>query len=142
MEKVFLDSDVLVDVLSERQPFLTDSERVLKLGEVGEIKIYTSTLVFANIYYVLRKITSRGTLIANLNALLEIMDLLSVDESVVKIALNSNFSDFEDALQYFSIEESRHQITTILTRNIKDFKASNIPVFTPREYLVKFIANQ
>lgn len=134
MEKVFIDSDVILDVFFDRKPFVKYSSAILGLCESGRIKGYLTPLIYSNIYYLLRQTAKHEKVIEKLKQLLKITDVLTMDRSVVENTLNSGFKDFEDSLQNSSAEISKN-IDIILTRNIKDYKNSKLGVFTPETYL-------
>jgi predicted nucleic acid-binding protein len=135
MTKVFVDTDVCIDLLSGRQPFNNMAEILFSLADLGQIKIYVSSISFANIDYVLRSqystIHSRK-IIANFKT---IVNVLSVDNKTIDLAIASDFNDFEDAIQYCCAIENN--LTTIITRNTKDYKKSTIKVVTPEVFLAK-----
>jgi len=135
MTKVFVDTDVCIDLLSGRQPFNNMAEILFSLADLGQIKIYISSISFANIDYVLRSqystIHSRK-IIANFKT---IVNVLSVDNKTIDLAIASDFNDFEDAIQYCCAIENN--LTTIITRNTKDYKKSTIKVVTPEVFLAK-----
>ena len=135
MTKVFVDTDVCIDLLSGRQPFNNMAEILFSLADLGQIKIYISSISFANIEYVLRSqyptIHSRK-IIANFKT---IVNVLSVDNKTIDLAIASDFNDFEDAIQYCCAIENN--LTTIITRNTKDYKKSTIKVVTPEVFLAK-----
>lgn len=133
-EHLLLDIDVLLDLFFDRKPFAVHISKVLTLCEKKEIKGFTTPLIIANIYYLLRKTTKHDIVIEKLNQLLKIIDIVQMDRTIVLQALHSNFKDFEDALQNFSTMENEN-IKIILTRNIKDFKNSKLAVLTPETYI-------
>ena len=134
MEKVLLDTDVLLDFFFDRKPFSDDTAQVLNLCEGKKIEGYITPVIIANTYYLLRKDAKHEVVINKLNQLLNIIDIVEMNRKVVIKALNSNFKDFEDALQNFSAVENK-KIEIILTRNIKDFKNSKLAILTPETYL-------
>jgi predicted nucleic acid-binding protein len=133
MTKVFVDTDVCIDLLSGRKPFNDTAEILFSLADTGKIKIYVSSLSFANIDYVLRSqysaIHSRQ-IIAKLKT---IVDVLPVDSKTIDLALASDFVDFEDAIQYSCAIE--YNLKTIITRNIKDFRNATINILTPETFV-------
>jgi predicted nucleic acid-binding protein len=131
--KIFLDSDIILDVLAMRTPHYLDSAAVLTLIENKKIAGFTSPLVFANIYYILKKLKSRKYAIQNLRKLRILINIVPMNQSHIDHALNSRFTDFEDALQHFSAKSQ--EMNFIITRNKKDFKHSIIPACTPTEFL-------
>lgn len=140
MNKVLIDTDVILDFFFDRKPFSDNAAKVLSLCESKEITGFITSVIVSNIYYLLRKTASHDKVIEKLNQLISIMKVLSTDKKVIQNALNSKFKDFEDALQNFSAEQA-NDIDAIITRNTKDFKNSNIGVLTPESYL-KTIANR
>ncbi len=136
MSSIFLDADIILDVFAERHPFYEKAASILTLIEERQMTGCTSSLIFANLYYVLRRLRSRDLAITSLRKLHSLIDILAVDERNVVFALNSAFTDFEDAIQYHTAIQ--HHVTHLLTRNIKDYKAADktiITVCTAEEYL-------
>ena len=134
MEKILLDTDVLLDFFFDRKPFSDHTAQVLNLCEEKIIEGYATPVIIANTYYMLRKESRHDTVVNKLNQLLNIIDIVDMNRKVVIKALNSNFKDFEDALQNFSAVEYK-KIEIILTRNIKDFKNSKLAILTPETYM-------
>ena len=137
MTQILLDTDVILDFFLERKPFFQDSVKILSLAENKKIKIYVTSLSFSNCFYILKQIGSRETVIDNLRKLARISEIMSVNSKSVELALYSEFKDFEDALQYFSAYQ-KDKINVIITRNIKDYKKSELPVMTPENYLKSY----
>jgi predicted nucleic acid-binding protein len=137
MENVFIDTDVIVDFLTDRKPFSLESAKIFSLIDQKKIKGCVSSLSFSNLYYVLRKVGTHKKVISSLQELSDMVDILKVDSDIVKSALNSDFKDFEDSIQYFAAQEHK-KVDCIITRNIKDYKDSSLPVMTPETFLVTF----
>ena len=134
MNKLFVDTDVILDLLGHRIPHYHFSAVLFTLAEMKNLDLYTSPLIMANTFYILRKqigIEEAKKALRKLRILLHIIDS---SESVVDKALNSDFSDYEDAIQYYTALE--HGISVILTRNLKDYKNASIIVQTPEAFLV------
>jgi predicted nucleic acid-binding protein len=134
MTDLFIDTDVIIDFLVDRKPYSREAAIIFTLIEQKKLKGYSSSLTFSNLYYILRKIESHNKVISKLDSLSKIISILKVEEQTIKNALASGFSDFEDSIQYFSAFESK-KIDVIITRNIKDYKKSDIPLMTPGDYL-------
>ena len=134
MEKVLIDTDVILDFFFDRMPFSEESSQILSLCEKKEIQGYVTSIMVSNIYYLLRKNAKHEKVIDNLKMLLNVVDVTTTNKKVVLEALNSEFKDFEDALQNFSAQNDE-KITLILTRNVKDYKTSNLSIMTPENYL-------
>ena len=132
-KKIFIDSDVILDLLCKRDPFYQYAAEIFTLGDTKKIDLVTTSLVFANVFYILRKILGISKAKELFRKLRIILTVVSVDEKAVDLALNSRFNDFEDGLQYFTARENK--ITIILTRNVKDYKEKDVTIQTPEEYL-------
>ena len=132
-KKIFVDSDVILDILCQREPHYEYAAYVFSLSDTKKIVLYTTSLVFSNVYYILRKLLGIQKSKEALRKLKSLVKVISVEEKEVDLALNSKFSDFEDALQYYTA--MRHGIKILLTRNIKDYKEREIIVQTPEEFI-------
>lgn len=139
-QTIFIDTDVVLDFLLDREPFSSFASIIFSLSEEKQIKAYISPLTISNSYYILRKIASHTKVVKNLQKLLLITNITSISKQDVALALNSNFKDLEDALQHFSAI-SHAQVDVILTRNIKDYKHSEVPTMTPETYLKTNLLN-
>jgi predicted nucleic acid-binding protein len=137
MKSVLIDTDVLLDFYLDRKPFSDDSLQLLLKCEQKQFRAYVTPVIVANTYYILRRHATHHYVIERLQVLLNTIHILAMDQKQVLAALESKFTDFEDALQYFSAVNS-NKIDAIITRNIKDFKKSALPVFTPNEFLATF----
>ena len=134
MEKVLIDTDVILDFFFDRKPFAEYSTQILNLCEENKLKGFTTPVIISNVYYLLRKTAKHDIIVERLKQLLSIIEIIKMDKNAVINALNSEFKDFEDALQNFSAIENG-KIKVILTRNIKDFKKSELAILTPETYL-------
>ncbi|MEN8248141.1 MAG: PIN domain-containing protein [Bacteroidota bacterium] len=130
----FIDTDVVLDFLLDREPFSSFASVIFTYSEDNKIKTYISPLTISNCYYILRKLASHNKVIDTLQKLLLVTNITTLSKKDVVSALNSNFKDLEDALQHFSAI-SHSKIDVILTRNLKDYKSSEIPVMTAETYL-------
>ncbi|MDB5149257.1 MAG: hypothetical protein JWQ57_3277 [Mucilaginibacter sp.] len=130
---LFVDSDVLLDLALLREPFYPYIQLLLHEGEEQNVKLSTSGLIIANMNYILSK--QLGALKAReaLKALRMLIGVLSFDAEIIDLALASDFTDFEDDIQYYIAQ--KHNCDAIITRNIKDYKNSTIPVLTAEQFL-------
>ncbi len=133
MIKVFLDTDVILDLFLNREPFLTDVRMVFQLARTGELALFTSITSFTNSYYILSKIIPNVKAKEKLIFLEKRIVLLGTGQKIIKQALYSKFKDFEDAVQHYTALENKMEL--LLTRNIKDYKNAIIPVATPDRFL-------
>jgi len=134
MKDLFIDTDVIIDFLIDRKPFSREAAIIFTLIEQKKLKGHVSSLTFSNLYYVLRKFNTHKKVISNLDSLSKLIDILKVDDQIIRKAIGSLFLDFEDSIQYFSAFESK-KAEVIITRNIKDYKNSDLPVMTPGDFL-------
>lgn len=134
MIHLFIDTDVILDLLTGREPFSKEASRIFTLIESEKLNGYATSLTFNNLYYVLRKYASHNKVISSLRELSDLIHVLGVDESVVRRSLESKFKDFEDAVQCYAAQENP-VIEIIVTRNTRDFKPSELPVMSPETFL-------
>lgn len=136
MKKFFVDTNIIIDLLADRKPFSKFAVEIFSLAEKNKIQLYTSSHSIATVHYMMKKYADEKTL---RNILIELLDFISVvpiDIYMIKKGLKSKHKDFEDALQIvcaLTIDE----MDGIVTRNIKDFKLSEIPVFSPDELVLE-----
>jgi predicted nucleic acid-binding protein len=133
----FLDSDVILDFLLDRDPFNFSADEIFEKAVNKEIQIYFSSLTVANIHYLLRKQYGNEGALDKITELLRFCKILPVSEKEIFSAIKSGFSDFEDAIQHFTAVQNP-EIKGIITRNSADYKKSQIPVFTPEVFLSTF----
>ncbi|MDR1972003.1 MAG: PIN domain-containing protein [Treponema sp.] len=131
-EKIFIDSDIILDVLLEREIFYDSSAGILDLGVLKKVELFTTAVVFANVFYFIRKKFGIDKSKELLRKLRLFIGILPIEENIVDITLNSKFNDFEDGLQYFASKE--HNIKTLITRNGKDYKEKGVIIQTSDEY--------
>jgi predicted nucleic acid-binding protein len=139
MDKIFIDSDIVLDLVQKREPFFKEAASLFSLVEENKVKGFVSPLIFANLFYILRKIENNKFAIQVLTRLKAILHVLTLDEKTVELALSSGFKDFEDAIQYYSALEAN--LKYLLTRNKKDYIESGLIVCTAKEYLAIRNAN-
>ena len=131
--KVLIDTNVIVDVALEREPFYAESDRILTLAEEAQIQGYVSASTFSDLYYIIRRDKGRDWTLEFLRQLATFCQVATVDNSVISIALTCNFKDFEVAIQYSTAVINL--IDAIVTRNPRDFPV-NIPrIVTPNQLI-------
>ncbi len=131
--RLFLDTNIMLDLLGERVPFYEPIAKLATLADQGELDFFVSALSYATVHYFLAKFEGRESSIEKLRKFKVLSSVVAVDEVIIEKGLASSFNDFEDALQYYCALKSNCQ--AILTRNSKDFKTSALPVLTAKEYL-------
>jgi len=130
MRHFFIDTNVLIDYLSGREPFVDDAAQLFNPAFNGQITLYAASISFSNCYYV---ITKQYRILNSRALLADILPWLTVTDgsaTVIQRGLASGFPDFEDALQYCSAR-SNPLIEAIVTRNVKDFALAEMPVVEP-----------
>lgn len=130
---VFIDTNVVMDVLLRRAPFFADSQNVWLLSEQRKIHGIVSAMTFPNTFYIVRKLKGAAEAAAMLRMLRDSFSAATLDAGVIGRAIDAQFKDFEDALQYFSALQAQAQC--IVSRNPDDFPRSGCPVLTPTEFL-------
>lgn len=133
MMKIFIDTNVLLDVLAERRPFYDASAEIINLFEMEQAEGFISAMSFNNTHYILRKRIGKSRALKAMRTLLDTFNVVSLDEKILSRTGNSGFGDFEDGIQFFSAIRSNADY--LLTRNVKDFPHKDIPVITPEEFL-------
>lgn len=131
--RLFIDTNVMLDFLGERIPFYDSIARLATLADKGKLKMIVSPISFATVNYFLVKNETTEIAKEKLRKFKIICEICKIDSHTIEKGLNSSFKDFEDSLQYFNAVDSNCDI--IITRNGKDFKESLIPVMTPDEFL-------
>ena len=133
MQKIFLDTNIIIDFLGEREVFYEPAAKIMTLADRKKIKIFTSPSSISNSYYLLSKYENTKTALEKIRKFKVLCSISMMDDEVVEKAINSDFKDFEDAMQYFSALASHCDL--IVTRNEKDFKDAMIPVMNGESYL-------
>jgi predicted nucleic acid-binding protein len=130
---VFLDTNVLMDVLLDREPFVVDAQQVWLLVERGKVRGLVSAISFPNVYYVVRKLSGLRQARRATVMLRDVFTPVAFDEQILHQAIDAGFKDFEAAIQYFSA--LRADADCIVSRNPKHFRAADLLVLTPSEFL-------
>ncbi len=136
IKKVFIDSDIILDVATGRTPFVHDSRATLAYIENGKAMGYSSANSIANIYYILRKISTSKKARAFIKEILKYISILPVTHTNILDALDTDFPDLEDAMQ--DLCAFSNQCECIVTRNIKDYRNSKTEIYNPREFIALF----
>lgn len=134
MKAVFVDTNVLIDLLADRPPFSKYAVEIFDLAEKQKVKLFTSSHSLATTHYVLKKYISEKELRAILHDLLDYITIVPIDYHIIRKSLLSNHTDFEDAIQIMAAT-SIVNVDYIVTRNIKDFKKAAITVLPPDELI-------
>ena len=130
--KVFLDTNILIDLVCKRQPFYNDAKRVFALANIGQIDILLSALSIVNTMYIGKKY-ELAVVRQRIKTLLPFVSVLDLPSDAVIKALDSDWKDYEDYIQTQSALE--YFADCIITRNKKDFNLSSVPVYTVDEFM-------
>ena len=133
MDRLFLDTNVVIDLLGERVPFYISAAKIATLADRGEINIVVSALTYSTAYYILTRFEDKEKVKDKIRKFKVISETSDLTDRIIDKGLSSSFNDFEDALQYHCA--IKNDCSIIVTRNQKDFKGSEIPVLSPDEYL-------
>lgn len=134
MKKLFIDTNIVIDLLAKRQPFYEEAAKLFSLADRKKILLQVSALTFANTHYILSKLNNSEVARDILGKFKVLVTVVDLNDKIIDLSLNDkNFSDFEDGLQYYAALENEADF--IITRNLKDFKSSKIPVFSAQMFL-------
>ena len=139
MDTIFLDTNVVIDLLGEREEFYDAIAKIVSLADKSKVKLTVSALTYSTLFYVLSRFESKEIVKEKIRKFKTIAKTADLTDKIIDKGLASKFNDFEDALQYYCALKSGSSM--ILTRNEKDFKSSEIPVFNPNEYLSRLRSN-
>ena len=137
MKQILLDTNIALDLLARRIPFYNDAAALFTLADKKIIGLSVSALSLVNIHYLIAELKPEQETRKILRNLVILLEVLSLDNKILDLALNSDFNDFEDAIQYFTAIENDQDL--IVTRNMSGFRKSKIPVMTAREFMESFM---
>lgn len=132
--KLFIDTNIMMDLLCQREPYYNSVAKIATLADANDVELFASALSYATTSYFLSKNESVDSCKNKLRKFKSISKIIALGEQIIEKSLNSNFTDFEDALQYYSALNAKCDL--IITRNGKDFKFSQLPILTAEEYLL------
>ncbi len=136
MKRIFVDTNIIVDLIADRRPFSKYAIELFSKAEEGEIQLFASSHSIATTHYLLKKYIEENQLREILDNLLDYLSIVPIDINTLKRGFKSKHKDFEDALQIISATTVEN-INCIVTRNIKDFRDSEILVLSPDELSIK-----
>ncbi len=132
--KIFVDSDVIIDFFTDREPFASPASKIFELNESGIVQIYISAVSLNNIYYIVRKFIGHKNTIKIVEELVEIAEIVGTTKNEIVQALKNDFKDYEDSIQYSSALNIKG-LEAIVTRNTKDYAKAKLPIFTSENYI-------
>lgn len=137
-QRILIDTNVIMDVMLEREPFFCNSKKILDYCSESKVKGYVAVHTIPTLWYLIRKSGTDKMCRDFMSSILEYLDISGMDKDlVIKAIARDNFPDFEDCLQ----DECAAQIEAdcIITRNKNDFCSSKVPAFLPEEFLQQVI---
>lgn len=136
MKKVFVDTNILVDLIADRKPFSKYAIKLFKYSEENKVQLYASSHSIATTHYILKKYLDEKRLSNILLGVLDFIQVISIDPDTLRKGLRSAHPDFEDALQILCASSIK-DTDFIITRNIKDFKNSQVRVLPPEDAIAE-----
>lgn len=133
LTKVLIDTNICLDAILKRQPFVWDAAKILDLSEKKEFQGLVSAQCFDTLFYILSKKSSKKDVYQAIKGLRRTIEIATINENVIDQALQLNWDDFEDAIHYQAALAS--ECNAIITRNKNDFKKSELPALSPLEFL-------
>lgn len=132
--KLFVDSDVVIDFFTDREPHVNPASELFELNEQGSVKLYLSAVSINNIYYIVRRFLGQKKTLEVIEVLTEMTEIIGTTRTEIIQALKNDFSDYEDSVQYSSALTIK-DLDAIITRNVKDYRNASIAVMTPLNFL-------
>lgn len=132
--KLFVDSDVVIDFFTDREPHANPASELFELNEQESVKLYLSAVSINKIYYIVRKFLGHKKTLEVVETLTEMAEIVGTSKKEIIQALRNDFKDFEDSIQYSSAL-TIIDLDAIITRNIKDYRKSSITVMSPLHFL-------
>jgi predicted nucleic acid-binding protein len=133
--KVLIDTNIVLDLLLEREPFINDALSLFEQIEQGKLKGYIAATTITNIFYIIRKAENREVAVDAVNRILIGLELCEVNRMVIETALRQGLKDFEDGIQLGCAITS--QLDVIVTRDLKDFAGANFLVCSISDLLAR-----
>lgn len=133
MKNILIDIDVILDVLTQREPFFAPAANLWALVETGNVRAYLASHTITTLFYLMKRAKSKKLAKEAIWDLMKVFEIAPVDKKTLLLALESDFTDFEDAVQFAAAKKINADF--VITRNIRDYKKSDIPVASPDLYL-------
>ncbi|WP_029523038.1 PIN domain-containing protein [Persephonella sp. KM09-Lau-8] len=131
--RVLIDTNVILDLLLDRKPFSKQSALLISKVEKGEFTGVLCAITITTIYYLVRKSLDKKEAEKSIDLIFSLFEMATVNRTVLETARKLDFNDFEDAVIYASAIHSNCDV--LITRNMKNFKADDIPIYEPEEFL-------
>jgi predicted nucleic acid-binding protein len=132
-KKVFVDTDIVLDLLTKREPYYISAAMLFSLSAEKKIDLYISPVMTANLHYILRKSIGQVEAVNAIRKLRVLVNVVTIDEDIVDLVLSSKFKDIEDGFQYYCALSEK--IGVLITRNTKDFIEKELVIMNAEEFL-------
>jgi predicted nucleic acid-binding protein len=137
MMRVFIDTNVLVDFICEREGYVENAKKIFLMAYKKEIELIISSLSYINAFYIGKRYKfPSNQLVNSLQTISRFTRISGLGERTIKQALTSEWDDIEDAAQYYSAKTAG--VNYIVTRNPKDFLLVHVPILTPEDFILSF----
>ncbi|WP_258101451.1 PIN domain-containing protein [Marinoscillum pacificum] len=133
MIKAFIDPDLILEFLMDKQPQSRESAKIFTLAERNEVKLLVSAQAFSNLYLILKQYASHEKVVEKLQLLTQLVEVGTLDQKAVLSALNSNFNNLIDGIQNYCVESNN--VKVLITRRHKDYKNSGLSIMSPALFL-------
>ena len=131
--KIQLDTNIVIDILEERIPFVLPIRKLLSVALLAGHSFYVPACSIDNIAYVLRKNFTSKEIAAGLKKFFQTIHISPVNDKIIKLALDADWKDLEDAIQYYAAQEN--DVDLIVTRDLKGYERQKLKILTPEEAL-------
>jgi predicted nucleic acid-binding protein len=131
--RLFVDSDVILDLVLQRENHFEFAQNLFTQYQQGKCVLFSSSIVVANLHFIIRKLHDVKFANSSVSFVSKHFKIIDASNEDIDSSIQSKFSDFEDGVQYFSALRSK-KIDILITRNVKDYKHSQLPVFTPQQW--------
>ena len=132
MRKIFIDTNILLDVILHRADFYKQAAMIWADCESRKVQGYVSAISLNNMHYIMRKMVAPDVALEYVRLVLNVFSIVPLDESILRLAVDLPQKDFEDAIQTFSAVQIK--ANCIVTRDKSHFSSNYMPVITPAEY--------
>lgn len=136
MKNIFIDTNILLDVIRYREGFYEDASKVWADCESHKVRGFISAISLNNVYYIVRKLVPQDTALTYIRLMLNVFSIVPLDETILRLSVDFPHKDFEDAIQTFSAVQAKAEC--IVTRDRSHFSNNYMPVVSPAEYVGLF----
>ena len=133
-KRIFLDTNVILDYLLEREPFYYDALKLWAACEEGTVEGYVSALTVNNVHYIAHRLKSETTAMIAVRGILSVFNVVPLDKELMKLAADFHDRDYEDDIQLQSA--IRSGCTHLFTRDSTHFHTKALAIVPPSSFLI------